>query len=110
MTRHDDRVRLRHMLDACLKAIKFLQHRTRKDLNNDEELVLALTRLLEIVGEAAGKVSKERRAASPKIPWLQIAGMRNRLIHACFDVDVDEVWRTVQEDLPPLVTELKKIV
>lgn len=110
MPRHNDSIRLRHMLDASSKAVKYLRRRTRKDLNTDEQLALSLTRLLEIIGEAAGKVSQEGQITSSKIPWPKIIGMRNRLIHAYFDVDLNEVWRTVQEDLPPLIAELKKIV
>ena len=95
MPGRNDTIRLRHMLDASRKAVKYLQRRTRKDLDTDEQLVLSLTRLLEILGEAAGKVSKEEQGVSSKIPWPQIVGMRNRLIHAYFDVDLDEVWKTV---------------
>ena len=110
MPQHEDSIRMRHMLDAARKATEFTRHRTRGDLDRDEQLAFSLTHLLEIVGEAAGKVSAETRKAYPKILWPQIVGMRNRLIHAYFDIDLDEIWRTVQEDIPPLITELEKIV
>jgi len=109
MPQREDSVRLRHMLDAAQKAVEFTQHRSRGDLNTDEQLAFSLTHLLEIVGEAAGKVSAESQKAYPKIPWPQIVGMRNRLIHAYFDIDLDEIWRTVQEDLPPLIAELERL-
>lgn len=110
MPQHEDSVRLRHMLDAARKAAEFIRHRTRRDLEKDEQLALSLTHLLEIIGEAAGRVSAENRKTYPNIPWPQIVGMRNRLIHAYFDIDLDEIWRTVQEDLPPLIAELEQII
>lgn len=110
MLRHEDGVRLRHMLEAAQKAVKYIRGHQRQDLELDEPLVLSLTRLLEILGEAAGKVSKEGQKACPEIPWPQVVGMRNRLIHAYFDVDLDQIWETLQADLPPLITALKKTV
>ena len=65
---------------------------------------------VEIIGEAAGKVSPECRSACPTIPWADITAMRNRLIHAYFDINLDIVWQTVTEELPPLVAELEKIL
>lgn len=110
MPQREDSVRIRHMLDAARKAMEFTQRRHRGDLDEDEQLTFSLTHLLEILGEAAGKVSTECQKASPQIPWPKIVGMRNRLIHAYFDVDLDEIWRTIQEDLPPLIAELDNIV
>lgn len=108
MSQPDDPSRLRHMLDAALKAVSFLNGRTRGDLDADEQLALSVTRLLEVIGEAAGRVSEQGRAAYPGIPWPQVVGMRNRLVHAYFEVDLDEIWRTVRDDLPPLIAELQK--
>lgn len=110
MSRHDDSIRVRHMLDAARKAREFARGRSRQELGTNQQLTFSLTHLLEIVGTAAGKVSEEYRKAHPGIPWPQIVGMRNRLVHAYFDVDVDEIWRTVQEDLPPLIAELEKLI
>ena len=73
-----DRVRLGHMLDHTREAITLTRGKTRADLDNDRVLNLALVRLLEIVGEAAGRVSKEECALHPEIPWPQITGLRNR--------------------------------
>ena len=108
MQQLDDAARLRHMLDAALKAVEFIEGRNRGDLDTDEQLTLSLTRLLEIVGEAAGKVSEQGCKSCPEIPWPQVVGMRNRLIHGYFEVDLDEIWRTVQEDLPLLISQLQK--
>jgi uncharacterized protein with HEPN domain len=98
--RKDDRVRLQHMLDAANEALTFIQGKIRADLDNDRMLVLSLVRELEIIGEAASKVSADTRSQNTLIPWEDITGMRNRLIHAYFDVDLDVVWNTVTKDLP----------
>lgn len=110
MSRREDIVLLRDMLDAACEASTFAQGKNRKDLDQDRKLVLSLVHLVEILGEAAGKVSKAFQEKHQKIPWATITAMRNRLIHAYFDIDVDRVWDTVKEDLPPLISELKKIV
>ena len=109
MPQREDTVRLHHMLDAAKEAFSFVQDKERRDLDKDRKLVLSLVRLVEVIGEAAGSVSKEFRAVHPHIPWPAIIGMRNRLIHAYFDVDLDRVWDTVKDDLPPLVASLEKI-
>jgi len=110
MSRDEDIVRLRHMLDAARKAMEFAQGRSRADLDADEMLGLALIRLLEILGEAAKSVSLDYRQSYPKIPWKQIAETRDRLIHGYFDVDMDIVWEIVTVDLPSLIAELEKII
>jgi len=106
----DDRVRLRHMLDAARTARRFVQGHERSDLESDEMLSLAIVRLLEIVGEAATHVSEPVQDALPGIPWRQITGARNRLIHGYFDVDLDIVWAVVQDDLPPLIARLERVL
>jgi len=108
--RKDDRVRLQHMLDAANEALSFIQGRVRANLDDDRMLVLSLIRELEIIGEATSKVSAETRSKNTSIPWQDISGMRNRLIHAYFDVDLDTVWNTVSKDLPVLKAELEKIL
>jgi len=106
----EDRVRLRHMLDASLEIRQYVQPATRVDLDRDPKLVHSLVRLLEIIGEAANQVSDELREKAADIPWFIIVGMRNRLIHAYFDIDLDVVWSTSKEDIPLLITELKKLI
>ena len=110
MSRHDVSVRLRHMLDYARKAVAFSQGRSRVDLDDDELLALALARLLEVIGEAAKSVSAEKRAQSTDIPWREITGTRDRLIHSYPDVNLDIVWQTVTEDLPRLISALEKLV
>jgi uncharacterized protein with HEPN domain len=97
------------MLDAAKKAIAFVNNRNFQDLENDEILALALVKLIEIVGEAASRVSKEYQTSHPKIPWSAMIGMRNRLVHAYFDINLKILWQTTQEDLPSLIKELNKL-
>lgn len=110
MTRHDDAARLRHMLDHARKAVRLAQGKARPDLDADELFGLAMTRLLEIIGEAATRVSPATRQQHPQIPWMSIAGMRHRLIHGYDVVDFDILWHVVQEDLPALIRELEKAI
>jgi uncharacterized protein with HEPN domain len=98
------------MLDAAREALLFSSGKSRADLNSDRMLVLSLVKDIEIVGEAAGKVSQETKNMSEKIPWQDIIDMRNHLIHAYFDVDLDIVWDTILKDLPPLVEALEEII
>jgi uncharacterized protein with HEPN domain len=108
--RRDDVIRIRHMLDAAKEAMGFVKGRTRKDLNSDRMLTLSLVKSIEMIGEPASKVTEECRASCPEIPWVSIVGMRNRLIHAYFDIDPDRVWDTIQDDLPSLINDLEKIL
>ena len=108
--RPDDLVRVRHMLDAAREAREFARGRQRSDLDEDRQLVLATVKSIEIVGEAAARVSDETQAAHPTIPWAAAVGMRNRLVHAYFDIDHDRVWDTIADDLPPLIAQLSALV
>ena len=85
----DDRLRLRHVKDALNSAIRFAQGRKRRDLDSDEMLLFALVRAIEVAGEAASRVSAETRAALTELPWDSMIGMRNRLVHAYFDINHD---------------------
>jgi len=105
----DERVRILHMRDAARKALEFMQGRSRKGLDEDEMLTLALTRLLEIIGEAAKNVPEEIKVSYPNIPWRVIGSTRDRLIHGYFDVDLDVVWDIVTNELPSLVKDLETI-
>ncbi len=110
MSKHESRVRLRHMLDYAREALVLSRGKARADLDTDRMLNLALTRLLEMIGEAANQVPRERQADYPEIPWPQIISLRNRLIHGYDLVDFDILWQIVTTDLPPLIAVLDKIV
>jgi len=105
-----DAVRLRHIVDAASEAVTFTRSRTRGDLDADRQLSLSVVHLLEIIGEASRGVSAEFRAAHPQVAWRKMAGMRDRLIHGYLDVNLDVVWETVTQDLPPLVAQLQSIL
>lgn len=104
-----DVVRIRHMLDACCEALEFAKGKTRADLDKNRMLVLSLVKEVEIIGEAAAKVSLDTKSKHPEIPWQDMALMRNRLIHVYFDVDLEVVWETIQKDLPNLKRKLQGI-
>jgi uncharacterized protein with HEPN domain len=106
--RKDDVIRLRHMLDAAMEARSFVSGKRRADLDQDRMLTLSLVKCIEIIGEAAAQVTEEGRKDVPGIPWPGISAMRNRLIHAYFDVDLDRVWDSVVDDLPPLIAEIER--
>jgi uncharacterized protein with HEPN domain len=103
----NDEVRLRHMLDAAQQALLFCAGRSRADLDGDVMLRFALVHAITVVGEAAAKISTPTRDALPGIAWASIVGMRNRLVHAYFDIDADVLWASVEEGLPPLVAQLR---
>ena len=96
------------MLDHAREASLLAQGRKRGDLDSDRSLNLSLVRLMEIIGEAANRVSEAERSRFPWIPWPDIIGLRNRLIHGYDAVDFDILWRIVTEDLPPLIEGLER--
>jgi uncharacterized protein with HEPN domain len=96
------------MIDTANKAINFVEGISREDFDNDELLRLAITHLLQIIGEAARRVSLDFRAAHPEIPWKAIVGMRSKVVHDYLNVDEDVVWETVKEDLAPLSCRARK--
>ena len=107
--RPDDRVRLRHLTEAASKAVAYSAGKQRADLDSDELLRLALTKLVEIVGEAAKHISPELQASETVVPWAAAARMRDRLVHHYFDINLDILWQTVTEDLPSLLETLPPI-
>ncbi len=107
--RPDDTIRLLHLREAATTALRFTEGRTRSDLDDDEMLRLALTKLIEIVGEAAKQVSIEGKAEYPAVPWSAASRMRDRLVHHYFDIDLDVLWQTVTEDLPTLLALLPDV-
>ena len=110
MMQDKDLVRLRHMLDHAREAVSITQDKSRKDLDSDRLLGLALVRLMEIIGEAATRVSLDYQSCHPSIPWSQIISLRNRLIHGYDAVDMDILWEILKHDLPRLIDQLEKIV
>lgn len=98
------------MLIAARKARAYLGTTGVEDLETTTMLQDAIVRQLTILGEAAARVSDEYRATCPDVPWRDVVGMRNRLVHDYWDTDVGEVWRTVTNDLPRLVDTLEALI
>lgn len=107
---HKDEIRIRHMLNHSIEAVEMVKGRTRQELTSNRMLELALVRLVEIIGEAGARVSPSTQESYPGIPWMQIIGMRNRLIHGYDTVDPDVLWETVQCDIPQLIDALRSII
>ncbi|MBN2060963.1 MAG: DUF86 domain-containing protein [Deltaproteobacteria bacterium] len=110
MTQHDIRFRLQHMLDNAKEALSLIENKKLDDLKNQRMLELSLIRLVEVVGEAAARISYEEQEKYSNIPWAQVVGMRNRLAHGYDQVDLDILWNTIELDLPLLIKELEKIL
>lgn len=110
MTQRDDRVYVGHMLDIANKAIGFVQGVTREDFDHNELLRLSLTHLLQVIGEAARRISPDFRAIHSQVDWRAIVGMRSKVVHDYLNVDEDIVWDTVTNELPSLIEELERIL
>ena len=110
MSKHEDHVRLRHMLEHAKEAVSMTEGKSRFDLDTERQLNLALVRLMEIVGEAAARVSPDFQDAHANIPWMKITGLRNRLIHGYDEVDFDILWNIIKNDLPLLISNLETIL
>lgn len=106
----DNIIRLRHMLEAAREALSFSENKTKDDLYSDRMLALSIIKSIEIIGEAASTVTKDFRDKHSEIPWASIVAMRNRLIHVYFDIDLDRVWDTITDDLPPLIAALENAI
>jgi uncharacterized protein with HEPN domain len=103
--RRDDE-RLDDIRDAARAAMRFLDGRQQADLLADEILAAALTQKIIVIGEAAGAVTTTTRDRLPHVPWRLMVGMRNIVVHAYWEIDRTELWRTVKEDLPAMIEAL----
>jgi len=105
-----DRIRLKHMLEAAELALSFAEGHERNDFFGNRQLLFAVVHCIEIIGEAAGRLSPSVHVAAPDIPWIDIVAMRNVLAHVYFDINVETVWSTVTEDLPALIGSLQRLL
>jgi uncharacterized protein with HEPN domain len=110
MSKRDPETAWRQILAHAREAVALTQGKTRADLDQDRLLNLALTRLVEILGEAANRIPEEVQAQYPELPWLQMIGARNRLIHGYDNVDFDILWAIVSHDLPVLISQFEYIL
>ena len=105
-----DEAYLLDMLIAARDALSFLHELSQDQFVASRLHQQAVTKALETIGEAAGRVSRSTRTAHPEIPWREITGMRHRLVHDYFEIDLDKVWEIVRNDLPPLIAKLEPLV
>ena len=105
-----DVIRLRHVFDAITNIEKFTAGMTLEDFLNDEKTLMAVAHALEIIGEAMNNISDDFRAIYVDIPYSQIVGMRNILIHEYFGIKPERVWAAVQEDVPKLKDQISKAI
>jgi uncharacterized protein with HEPN domain len=105
----DDWVYVGHMLEMSQKALDLCAGIDKSNYDLDEKLRLALTHLVQVIGEAARRVTEDFQEKNSQIPWREIIGMRHRIVHDYLNVDEDVVWEVVQQDIPPLVVALKSI-
>lgn len=105
----EDRIRIRHMIEVAETVERFIAGRQRADLDSDQMLLFALTRAIELLGEAASRITLETRSSLPSVPWLQIVAMRNRLVHVYFDIDRNILWKTAIQEIPALLSLLLDI-
>jgi uncharacterized protein with HEPN domain len=98
------------MRDALAEMQEFIRGRSRGDLDEDRMLMLALVKEMEIVGEAANALSDETRELAPDVPWIDVIGMRHRLVHAYHDINLDILWQACQQDVPQLATAVRRML
>lgn len=110
MSKPRDYERLCHMRDFSRKLVELTKGKSRSDLNTNEIFFLAITRLLEIIGEAAKNVSPELCERYPEMPWSSIIGARDRLAHGYMKINLDIIWAIVTKDLPPLIAQLETLL
>lgn len=101
---------LNDIIESIADIKEFTNGMTRESFSIDKKTIKAVVRSLEVIGEAANKLPDDVRDRYPKISWQEIIGMRNRLIHEYFGVDLDIVWQTIEEDLEPLDNAVKKMI
>jgi uncharacterized protein with HEPN domain len=101
---------LQDIVDYAEKATRFVRGVSFDDFGDNEEKIFAVVKALEIIGEAARHLPKSVRDKYTAVPWKQVTGMRDKMTHEYFSVDLEVVWRTVHEDLPPLRDTAKKML
>lgn len=110
MTPRNSEDYLQDILDAINAAQQFVAGITFHEFEQDQKTIFAVTRAIEIVGEAAKNVSSDLQSQYPALPWKSMAGMREKLIHHYFSVNLTVLWDTVQQDLPNLKLQISQLL
>lgn len=110
MVSKEDSVYLRHIFDAISRIEEYLKNTDESNFKKNYLIQDGVIRQIEIIGEATRKISSEFRKSHPEIPWRDIAGMRDKLIHHYFGIDLDAVWLTATGDIPKFKEQIKGIL
>ena len=101
---------IQDVIEATNKGMKFVEDMEYEDFTHDDETVFAVIRAIEVIGEAVKNIPNDVKDKYPEIPWRDMAGMRNKLIHAYFGVDIKRVWKAIKEEIPPLKPVFEKML
>lgn len=105
-----DTTYLKHVLDSIRKIQDYMEGMDSEDFEKEPKTQSAVIREMEVIGEATKQITKETKEENPEIPWQQIAGMRDKLIHGYFQVDLNIVWRTYEEEIPRLKKKIQELL
>jgi uncharacterized protein with HEPN domain len=106
----DDRLHLEQMLDAARRVNRLAREWGRRDFDDEDVVQLASLQLIQRLGEAASRLTADFRAAHPELPWAQMIGMRNRIVHSYDDVDPEIIWQVASADVEPVIAALERVL
>jgi uncharacterized protein with HEPN domain len=110
MKKRDYRDYIKDILDSIIDIENFIKGMSFEEFKRDKKTIYAVVRSIEVIGEATKKIPKTLKDKHPEIPWKKMAGMRDRLIHEYFGIDVEILWKTATEDIPPLKQPIQNIL
>ncbi len=105
-----DPLHLKDIMNSINKIERYIKDLSFEDFYNDDMIIDATIRNLEVIGEASSNLSEEFKNKNSNIPWKSIVGMRNKAIHEYFDLDIEVLWETLKEDIPTLKKDIEKIL
>ena len=110
MVSDEDWTRLRHGREAAQEALGFVKGMGYREFQENRLVQCAVLRCLEVLGESLGKVGEDTRRSNPEIPWRQVVDLRNRLIHGYYDINLKLVWRSLSDEIPPLLERIDRLL
>lgn len=108
--RKDNKVYLLDIKRSCLKILKYIKNKTKSDFAKDHMLSDAVEKNLLVIGEASTKISIDFKKENSEVDWKSIVGIRNKIIHEYFDINIDTIWLTVTKDIPVLKKQINQIL